>query len=216
MQTDYFKESMTFERTSSECNDIILRLGRKRNRAEEAARMNGEAPPDFYDLVIAEVKQAKAKFDSLAKEYYIAHKRLKPELDEGGCQNLLIAIVQSWAEDYEKALSSRDDSNVDRLAYLRTEADNLVHDTTIKRIERTHKEFVKTAHDKLAEIVEDSAKAKKRIDGNGCVRNDFDGDHMRNRCPLCGGGMYAKHTKSDLYLVKCSRCYLSEIVKVGS
>lgn len=216
MQTDYFKESMTFERASSECNDIILRLGHKRNRAEEAARMNGEAPPDFYDLVMDEIKQIKAKFDSLSREYFAAHKRLKPELDENGCQNLLIAIVRSWAEDYEKALSSRDDSNVDRLAYLRTEADNLVHDTTIKRIERTHKEFVKTAHDKLAEIVEDSAKAKKRIDEKGCVRNDFGGEYMRNRCPLCGGGMYAKRMKSDLYLVRCSRCYLSEIVKVES
>ena len=213
MQTDYFKESMTFERASSECNDIILRLSRKRNRAEETARMNGEAPPDFYDLVIAEVKQAKAKFDSLAKEYHDAHKRLKPELDEGGCQNLLIAIVRSWAEDYEKALSSRDNNKID---YLRTEADNLVRDTTVKRIERTHKEFVQTAHDRLFEIVEDSAKALKRTDDRGYDHNDFDGKHMRNRCPLCGGGMYAKRIKSDLYLVRCSRCYLSEIVKVGS
>ena len=216
MQTDYFKESMMFERASSECNDIILRLGRKRNRAEETARMNGEAPPDFYDIVIEEVKQAKEKFDNLANEYYAAHKRSKPELDEDGCQNLLIAIVQSWAEDYEKALSSRDDSSVDRLAYLRTEADNLVHDTTIKRIERTHKEFVQTAHDKLFEIVEDTANAKKRPNGQGYNYNDFDGKHMRNRCPLCGGGMYAKRMKSNLYLVRCSRCYLSEIVKVGA
>ena len=213
MQTDYFKESMMFERASSECNDIILRLGRKRNRAEEAARINGEATPNFYDLVIAEVKQVKAKFDDLSREYYAAHKRLKPELDESGCQNLLIAIVQSWAEDYEKSLSSQDDNKVD---YLRTEADNLVQDTTVKRIERTHKEFVQTAHDRLFEIVEDSAKALKRTDGRGYDHNDFDGKHMRNRCPLCGGGMYAKRVKSDLYLVKCSRCYLSEIVKVGS
>ena len=213
MQTDYFKESMMFERASSECNDIILRLGRKRNRAEEAARINGEATPDFYDLVIAEVKQVKAKFDDLSREYYAAHKRLKPELDESGCQNLLIAIVQSWAEDYEKSLSSQDDNKVD---YLRTEADNLVQDTTIKRIERTHKEFVQTAHDKLFEIIEDSSNARKRPNGQGYKYNDFDGKHMRNRCPLCGGGMYAKRVKSDLYLVKCSRCYLSEIVKVGS
>ena len=213
MQTDYFKESMMFERASSECNDIILRLGRKRNRAEEAARINGEATPDFYDLVIAEVKQVKAKFDDLSREYYAAHKRLKPELDESGCQNLLIAIVQSWAEDYEKSLSSQDDNKVD---YLRTEADNLVQDTTVKRIERTHKEFVQTAHDRLFEIVEDTANAKKRPNGLGYKFNDFDGKHMRNRCPLCGGGMYAKRVKSDLYLVKCSRCYLSEIVKVGS
>lgn len=203
---------MTFERASSECNDIILRLGRKRNRAEETARMNGETTPDFYDLVIEEVKQIKAKFDRLSEEYYQAHKRLKPEFDESGCQNLLIAIVQSWAEDYEKALSSRDDNKVD---YLRTEADNLVRDTTIKRIERTHKEFVQTAHDRLFEIVEDTANARKRPNGQGYKYNDFDGKHMRNRCPLCGGGMYAKRMKSDLYLVKCSRCYLSEIVKVG-
>lgn len=216
MQTDYFKESMMFERASSECNDIIIRLGNKRNRAEETARMKGEAPPDFYDLVIGAVKQAKAKFDNLSKEYYDAHKRLKTELDEGGCQNLLVAIVQSWAADYEKALSSRDENKADRLAYLRTEADNLVRDTTVKRIERTHKEFVQTAHDRLFEIVEDSAKALKRTDGRGYDHNDFDGKHMRNRCPLCGGGMYAKRMKSDLYLVRCSRCYLSEIVKVGS
>ena len=139
-----------------------------------------------------------------------------PELDENGCTNLLIAIVQSWAEDYEKTLSSRDDNKAERLTYLRTEADNLVRDTTVKRIERTHKEFVQTAHDKLFEIVEDSAKALKRTDGRGYDHNDFDGKHMRNRCPLCGGGMYAKRMKSDIYLVRCSRCYLSEIVKVGS
>jgi len=212
LQTDYFKESMTFERASSECNEIILRLGRKRNRAEEAARMNGEAPSDHYDLVINEIKQIKHKFDSAANDYYQMHKSQNKPLNENGCYNLLIAIVKSWAEDYEKALSSRDENKID---YLRTEADNLARDTTVKRIERTHKEFVQTAHDRLFEIVEDSAKALKRTDGRGYDHNDFDGNHMRNRCPLCGGGMYAKRMKSDLYLVCCSRCYLSEIVKVG-
>jgi ssDNA-binding Zn-finger/Zn-ribbon topoisomerase 1 len=207
---------MMFERASSECNDIILRLGRKRNRAEEAARMNGEAPPDFYDLVIEEVKQVRAKFDNLAKEYFDAHKRLKPELDECGCENLLVAIVQSWAADFEKAMSSRDDNKADRLANLRTEADHLVRDTTVKRIERTHKEFVKTAHERILEIIEDTEKAKKRKDNNGYLHTDYYREEMRNRCPLCGNAMYAKRIKSDLYLVKCTNCYLSEIVKVES
>jgi uncharacterized protein YaaR (DUF327 family) len=206
---------MTFERASSECNDIIIRLGRKRNRAEEAARMNGEAQSDHYDLVINEIKQIKHKFDSAANDYYQMHKSQNKPLNENGCYNLLIAIVKSWAEDYEKALSSKDEKRQERINNLSVEGDNLVRDTTVHRIERTYKQFVKTAHDHVGEIIEDTEKAKKRKDNNGYPHTDYYREEMRNRCPLCGNAMYAKRIKSDLYLVKCTNCYLSEIVKVG-
>lgn len=212
MKTDYFEQSMIYERASSECTNLMIKLRDKRNAAEDRARKNENEPdPSFYTLVIDELKQIKRNFDSAANQYWELHKLEKPEFDEDGINNLLVAVVSSWAADYEHALSERDKAKESK---LKDEAQYYVRDSIVSRIERTHKEFVERAHKHIAEIVEDSAKEVERARKYhfGC---DHNSGRMRNRCPLCGGGMYAKRTKTDLFLVKCAGCYLTEIVKVN-
>lgn len=213
MKTNYFEQSMIYERAASECNSIIIKLRDKRNTAEERARKNEEEPdPSFYNLVIDEIKQIKHKFDSTSKQYFEMHKRERPDFDPDGINNLIVAIAGSWAADFEHALCKNNRAKAEE---LRDEALYLVKDSIVSRIERTHRQFVERAHEHIGEIVEDSAKEIERARKYhfGC---DHNSDRMRNRCPLCGGGMYAKKTKTGLYLVKCAGCYLTEIVKVGS
>ena len=212
MRTDYLKESNLYERAASECYSLINHLNQKRNAEEEQARRAGVEPlSDYYALVIDEIRGIKGKFESMAKEYFVMHKREQSDLNENGIHNLLAAIVKSWAEDYEDAISKKDG---EKIVTLRVEGKNLVRDTTIDRIERMHKAFVKTAHDRLFEIVEDTANAPKYTTAHGTT--SYDAAHMRNRCPLCNGGMYARRIRTNTYLVKCARCYLSEVVEVGS
>lgn len=207
MKINYLAESMRYERASSECSNILLKLAKKRIKDEDNARKNGEPLPDYYDIVIDEIKKLRSKLNSIASDYYHAHDMHTPEFDEDGCQNLITAVVKSWAEDCEDALSNGDAKKMEQ---LRKEAKNLVDDSVVDRIERKHKEFQKLARDRIVEIIEDTAKVKT----NRQLYGDLDGKRMRTRCPLCGGAMYAKQYKhSELYLVKCSRCHLSEAVK---
>ncbi len=211
MKTDYFEQSMIYERASSECTALMIKLRDKRNAAEDRARKDENEPdPSFYTLVIDELKQIKRKFDSTANQYWELHKLEKPELDEDGINNLLVAVVSSWAADFEHALSRQNKAKTDE---LRDEAQYFVRDSIVSRIKRTHRQFVKRAHEHIGEIVEDSLRER-----DYAAKHHFGVNHnserMRNRCPLCGSGMYAKRTKTGLFLVKCAGCYLTEIVKV--
>ena len=207
MKINYLAESMRYERASSECSNILIKLSNKRIKDEDNARKNGEPLPDYYDIVIDEIKKVRSKLNAIAADYYRAHDLHTQEFDEDGCQNLINAVVKSWAEDCEEALSNGDAKGMEQ---LRKEARNLVDESIVDRIERKHKEFQKLARDRIVEIVEDTEKATT----NRQLYGDMEGKRMRTRCPLCGGAMYAKQYKrSDLYLVKCSRCHLSEAVK---
>ena len=207
MKINYLAESMRYERASSECSNILLKLVKQRIKDEDNARKNGETIPDYYDIVIDEIKKVRSRLNSIAADYYKAHDMHTQAFDEDGCQNLLTAVVKSWAEDCEESLCNGDAKEIER---LRKEAKNLVDDSVVDRIERKHKEFQKLARDRIVEIIEDTAKVKT----NRQLYGDIDGKRMRTRCPLCGGAMYAKKYKnSDLYLVRCSRCHLSEAVK---
>ena len=211
MVTNYFDESMRYERASSECFNIMQRLRNDRAAAEERARESGDKEPDFYGIIIEDIKAIKKKYDDLSAQYYKMHKSDNPDLDDNGIINLLSAIVKSWALDYETAISRGD---AERMIYLRKEGKNLVKDTTVERIERKRKDFANTAHNRLFDIVEDTAKvAHDHTRTNGVAQNDR---YLKHRCPLCGGGMYAKRIKPNTYLVKCTRCYLTDLVEIGS
>ena len=208
MEINYLKESLTNEKCSGELANIMNTLRQKRTKAQEQARANGEDAPEFYDMILDELKSVKKTFDDRANIFWRMHKRANTELDEDGINNLLAAMIKSWAEDFEDALSH---GRTNKIEWLRKEGENLVKDRTVKRIEDMHREFVKVAHGKFGEIYNDSLNAPKFHN-----QTDHSGAHMRNRCPLCNGGMYTKRVGKTLYLVKCSRCYLSEIVEVVS
>lgn len=208
MQTTYLKESLLFDQASSEVHNLIFRLRDKRSAAENAARQSGEETPRFYDLLIADLKDLGRKYDEESNRLFAMH-RESADLDGDGINNLLVAMVSSWAEDYEHAISRKDDQETKRLL---KEAENFVSDTIVNRIDRTHKAFAETAHKKVAEIVEDTDNAKKHRTPRGTTQHK--GDWVRNYCPLCGGGLYAVRASKDSYKVKCTSCNLFEVVRV--
>lgn len=206
MQTDYFKESLFYDRAMSEIAATIERLRRKRNEDADKDRYG-----DHYDLLITDLTYLRNKYKKQAEQFWTMHKQTEPELDDGGITNLLVAIVKSWAEDYETALCNNSQERID---YLRKEGRNLVKDSTLTRIEKMHQKFVALAHVNLFQIVEDTAEASKHRTPHGAIR--YDGDWMHTRCLLCGGGMYAKRIGENRYVVRCTGCYLTEVVDIRS
>ena len=213
MKIDYFKESRKYDCAASEIHRVIDGLKKKRVKDEEEARMNGWDEPEWYDLLIDVLKDVRASFIKKSNTYWNLHKQETHDVDEGAMRNLFVAVSKLWAEDYETALSrpQLDDSE---LRKLRNEAQNIVTDRVVNRVEKAHNEFVKSAHRNIFQIVEDTANAYKFKTPRGTLNHD--GDHMKTRCPLCNGGMYAKRLAENKYLVKCPSCYLSEVVVIGS
>lgn len=212
-QIDYFKESLKYDQAAAECYALVDIIKKKRVKDEESAMANEWDAPQYYDLVINVLNEAKRKFQNEAKTYFDAHKKSETEFDFDAMNELLVGIVKSWVNDYETAIC-RPVKDEKEMSKLRNEAKYLVKDTIINRIDRMHKQFVKTAHDKLFEIVEDTANAPKKVYDNGTAATRK--DNMRNACPLCGGAMYSKRLAENKYLIKCVGCYLSEIVFIGS
>ena len=208
MKTTYLKESIMFDCAASEMHNIYHSLNIKRNAAADEARSEGKEPPKFYDIVIGDVVKIRDKYRDHADALYRRHKELSPELNEDGINNLMCAMAKSWAEDYEVALCC----NGDRTELLK-EAKYVVTPNIVNRINRAQKQFVQTAHAKITDIVDDTNAAPKRRDPRGYSVKNY--DDVRTRCPLCGGGMYAKKIGGK-YQVQCQSCALTEIVEVSN
>ena len=222
MPTDYLKESIKYDCCSSECTNLITLVGQHRVLATDEARRNGEEPPEWYDWVVEELSNIRSKFNDLADQYFKLHKSHQKSLNEDGINNLMNAIVGSWATDYEVALCSDDKNKDKKLDKLKDEADLMssayatvnIDDSIIKQIEKAHQQFKKTAHDRFFYILADTKFVDKRRASG--VFADYCDDSMRTKCPLCGGNLYSKKVKSNLYVVKCTNCALSEMVRIIS
>ena len=212
MKTTYLKESIMYDCAASELTNIIFSLRKKYSQEADKARSAGEEPPQFYDLIISDVSKIRNRYRKQSNALYRRHKELVPDLDEDGIENLMCALAKSWAEDYEKALCYKDDYRERRIEKLLAEAENVVTPNIVSRIERSHNRFVKMANDKIGEIVEDTEEARRIA--KSCHTIDHHADTMRNRCPCCGGGLYARKLNTNVYRVQCPSCSLFEIVKV--
>lgn len=211
MQTTYLKESLMFDQAASECHNMIFKLRNKRSAAEDHARENGEELPLFYDVVIDGLRDLREKYENEAEKLFQMHKQTCGEFDQDGIDNLMVAIAESWAADYEFALSRRDER---KLVELLKEADNLIPSSIVERINRKQKEFSQKAHDNISQIISDTKKARQYKTPHGTIQHK--GSWALNRCPLCGGAMYAVRAYKDSYKIKCTSCYLFEIVRVES
>lgn len=217
MQTTYLKESLMFDRAAAECNAIIGEVMKRRTKADDEARASGDEPSKHYDIIIDNLRALQHKYQCQADEMFEMHKRVHAEIDEDGLENLMCAIAKSWADDYEFALSNNDESDINRLrreaklvssAYLTID----LSDGIMNRIERAQEKFKKIAHAKVYQIVEDTKGAVKYKSANGTTH--YNGSWMRNRCPLCGGGMYYKPMSKEAVQIKCTGCSLHEVVKL--
>jgi hypothetical protein len=217
MKVDYLSESIMYDAAANELHDFADRLRRESNAKADQYRAEGLEPPKYYDLLINDITNLRRKYLQESSKYFQRHKELETEFDQGGVDNLMLAISVSWAEDYEKALCNKDDKREKRLETLWSEARYIVTDRIVKRIEKAQREFREVAHSKLDEIISDTNAERERVTAFRQCRPDFTRPEMRNRCPCCGGGMYiAKKTNTNTIRVQCTNCFLYEDIKVVS
>ena len=206
---ELIRDSMTLERAVSLCGSLANEAAKRRNEANKGKR-RPEDKDESFDLVINVINEARDRFRSDSNRLWKqAEERCR--LDDEGVENLLNAVVQRAALDYELALSSRgfSDSIREIENFFRGDADVFTKaDVTQvpKRIREARQRFVEIAHDHAGEIIEETK-------ANRAARKDMCDNSIR--CPLCGGGMYEwGKAYNGRHQIRCTGCNLAESVKV--
>lgn len=199
------EQSMLYEAAYGEMGGIIESVRKKQIKNVEESLKNGEEPDAYYDMVLDALKNVRKEFRAKSDAAFAEHKK-KAEIVENGMINLVVAIGEQMAVDYEIALRS---GKVREMIKIEECAEPVPSfKDVLARIRRNHKQFVKKANEEIVDIIEDTKEIKARRDhyGLSTPRNP-------HRCPLCGGGMYAKcELKPRRYLVCCTGCFLQEVV----
>lgn len=207
--------SMEYERKFGDITNKLFTLGQEIVKEEDKAREEGRKPdPSMYKRY-EELSKLRKKYRKLSDDAFNRHKaKIRPrDLDDEGVQRIYIAVMQRAAMDYENALSKG-------------------HTKEIEKIERFGKDSGERAKEILSRIKSDAArfkeKAESEIDAILATTMDINGKHRsrdyycnkslnKNRCPLCGGGMYVKkiHKVNDKvqFKVMCTGCNLSAVVE---
>ena len=206
---ELIKESMTLERAVSLCSALANEAAKRRNEANKGKR-RPEDKDESFDLVINVINEARERFRSDSNQLWKqAEERCR--LDDDGVENLLNAVIQRAALDYELALSNRGfpDSIREIEEFFRGDADVFTKadvSQVPKRIRMAHRQFVEIAHDHVKDIIKETSDNRKRN------RDMLDNTY---RCPLCGGGMYEwGKAYNGRHQIRCTGCNLAESVKV--
>lgn len=197
------RESMICERAFARVREVLWDLYASR-KVDDKANLEEGAPLDrSYDLLIADLNVLKNKYYREAERLWELAES-KNEFDRVGVRLLLDNIIIQAARDYEMALSgSKCDSevyNIERFADIMGSKITAI----MARIKRNHGEFVTVSHRDFPSILAETK--KNRALG-------LDMDQNTHECPNCGGRLYTKKN-FDVYRVHCTRCDLSEIVRV--
>ena len=215
MKIDYLSESIKYDAAANELGEIATTLRNKRNRQADEFRREGKEPPQFYDILIDDVLQLRDKYLDQSSVFFQRYKQLERDFDENAVNGLLCAISVQWAHDYEDALCSKDYNREERIKTLKDEARYVVTDRIVRRIDDARKKFVAIARTHFDEILEDTKQERERVIATKRSA-DYLRPTMRNRCPCCGGGLYAKKIDKNTYQVRCPTCSLFETIRVVS
>lgn len=215
MKIDYLAESIKFDAAANELGEIATTLRNKRNRQADEYRLEGKEPPRFYDILIDDVLQLQNKYLDQSSVFFQRYKQLERDFDENAVNGLLCAISVQWAHDYEDALCSKDYNREERIKTLKDEARYVVTDRIVRRIDDARKKFVAIARTHFDEILEDTKQERERVIATKRSA-DYLRPTMRNRCPCCNGGLYAKKIDKNTYQVRCPTCSMFETIMVVS
>lgn len=211
---NYLERSMNFEREFANVSRVITEL--KTHNANECnkARRNGEEPTDIYNEWLRRLTTAKQALRDESDRLYLKHRQAHEITDSYGATCLANAILERAAYDYEMALCSdceeakyvmRDiEDFAVREGHLYTALD---FPELLESIRDRHKRFCRKAHDEVLEIVLNTNKNRK----HGLAEIKYNS----HRCPLCGGGMYAKGKTKGYIKIACTNCNLSEVVELA-
>lgn len=210
-QIGLFNQAMVYERAFSEA----LRVRNYIRDCQHREIDKGETDPEMlmhYDILAREVQDIANKMQQLSDDAFKAHKAMNPFVQDSGIDNLSIAVIKQACSDYARAICDDDESVINEIKeFARSGDSSLYSDANLFRILRT----IDEAKERFAEI------AKRRIDDIIRVTNTAKHDGRiivrrsnKNRCPLCGGGMYVRGTvRNRTATVGCTGCELHVRIK---
>ena len=199
-----FDKSLLYERVCSELFHIITNLKSDAARAAERAVKDGEEVSQHYDIIKAELKKLLNKYRAMSDDAYKKHKENHPIISDYGLEELWNAVIVTAAQDYEVALCNKDKDTLKEVEEFLDRDCNI-----LSRIRADYGKFIDKAHRDIESIMQVKPIVRKYHRG-------FNDPINKNRCPLCGGGMYVKSKlKTNVYLVACAGCELTEAVTVS-
>ena len=199
-----FEQSMIYERAFAETNYLMENIRKK----QLAAIAKGEERNEYFELVTNELRKMKEKFRKESDDAFIRHRNMEFDLDSDGIINLVVAVGSQMATDYEIALCKKNENDKAEIEAFAGDDGKLYE--ILERIRVDKERFAKKAHEEILSLIRDTNELRKARDnqGMGSKRNP-------HRCPLCKGGMYVRSKlKENTFLVGCTGCFLTEVVKV--
>lgn len=209
-QLDLFNRAMVYERTFAEAIRIRNYIRDCQHREIE----KGELDPEMllhYDILAREVQDIANKMQKLSDDTFAAHKAANPFVQDSGIDNLSIAVIKRACSDYARAICDDDESVINEIKEFARSDASLYTDANLRSIlfsiDKAKERFDEIAKRRLEDIIHATETA--RHDGRVLVRHS-----NRNRCPLCGGGMYIRGTvHNHLATVGCTGCELHVRIK---
>lgn len=203
--------SMIMERAAGEIANIICLETSRAKKQVRAAKDAGEPVPEHLQVVMDGLRGLQKEFRQKSDEAFEEHKRSAETYDDG-LDNLANAIIERMALDFETAICNGDDGTINEIRnFAEKKANkytNLDIEDVLSRIVAYHERFKRKAHNEIDDIVKVTNAFRSK-------RHPFGEENNPHRCPLCGGGMYVKtKCKSNVYLVGCTGCNLTEVVTV--
>lgn len=199
---ELLKQSLIYERAKSRIEEATQKVARDRRAHMETIAVTGEDFDASYDVAISELNGLKnqlgAKADALWKQMEQTTEKFGP-----GLERLANAVLAKAAYDYEAALcggfpdSEAEMRLIEKFAVQGAEMyTTLDFSEVLWRIRTVYKEeWLPTVKKIVPELREEKTR------------------RFRNKCQLCGGGLYYVHAKGQSDLIRCTSCGLFYTVK---
>lgn len=190
-------KATAYERAVGRIKDLIVKLHKERK---------GDLEDESFEIVSTYLHVALnhcvGECDRAWQKVYA-----NPDFGYGNYEKLNNAVMLQAALDYEKDIcsgntsSKRDMEDIERFAESgdsHTYSD-IDFTNVLKRIRDVAPEFQRIVRTKGAEIISDTLRLKRK--------KDYGFAEAKNRCPLCGGGLYHYgKPNGNVYRIKCSGC----------
>ena len=199
---ELLKRSLIYERAKSMVEEAAQKVARDRKAHLKKIAVTNEEFDPAYDLAFQELRavqnQLGAKADELWKQMELTTEKFGP-----GLQRLANAVLEKAAYDYEAALcggfpdSEAEMRLIEKFAVQGAEMyTTLDFSEVLWRIRTVYKEeWLPTVKKIVPELREEKTR------------------RFRNKCALCGGGLYYVHAKGQSDLIRCTSCGLFYTVK---
>lgn len=196
------KQSLIYERAKVRIEEAAQKVARDRKAHLTEIAETGEDFDESYDLALSELRGIQIRLGARADELW-AEMEATTEKFGPGLERLANAVLENAAYDYEVALCDGfpDSAAEMRLIELFAERGAEVYTTldfgeVLGQIRRVYYEEWRPKVEKLVPELHEEPKPR-----------------YRHKCPLCGGGLYYVHCKSETDLVRCTTCGLFYQVK---